>query len=175
MTLTKLAEPKYKFVAEGGMPTFSRQYTGCLEIPTTERFQLLDITDAVNEALKEFQTRTGLVVVATSHTTSAIIVNEVEKGLFKDIEAYLERLAPANGGYQHDQIHNRPECPPDEPQNADAHLKALQLPISAALMYDARKLTLGTWQRVIFAEFDGPCPRPNKKGARQIRIRAMGD
>ena len=161
-------------LAHKGPGMVARQNSALLKIPTKNRIQIVDITDAVNDALTAFETQSGIVVVQTMHTTSGILVNEAEKYLMGDIECYLERLAPQGSGYKHDETHMRLDCPPDEPKNADAHLKALLIPTSQSLLYNDGRVNIGKWQRIMFTEFDGPCPRPNKSGARNVYIRAIG-
>ena len=91
----------------------------------------------------------GMCVVSTHHTTTAIIINENESGLRSDIADVLERLVPPLAGYQHDRIDN----------NADAHVKAILLGPSETIPIDRGRLVLGTWQRILFVELDGPRTR----------------
>jgi len=153
----------------------AKQYHGRLEIRTSKKTHIFDITDKVNDALKSFKTKNGIVVVATTHTTTGIAINENEKGLKRDIEDYLAHIVPENRKYIHNDTHLRKDCPPDEPKNADAHIKALLLPTSVTIPYQAGRLSLGKWQSVFFLELDGPCPRPNKDKYRTLTITAMGD
>ena len=148
-------------------------HTRTLELRTEKEAEFIDITGPVNAALKEMNTKTGIVLIQTLNTTTAIYVNEDEKYLFEDLEAHLESKAP-KGNYKHDQIALR-ECPEDEPLNGHAHVKAaLYGSPSVTLAYDKGSLTIGKWQRVLFAEYDGPCPRHNKS-VRKILVRAIGE
>lgn len=91
----------------------------------------------------------GICLISTRHTTAGIIINENENGLKDDILNLLNKLVPASAGYRHDRIDN----------NADFHLKAVLLGTSEALPVSEGKLELGTWQRIFFAEMDGPRSR----------------
>ena len=118
------------------------------EIETTDRVEILDITDLV-EAAVPVTADAGLCSVFVSHTTAGLAVNEAEPGLLQDIESTLERLIPGEESYDHDRIDD----------NADAHLRNLLLQSSVTLPIRDGALALGTWQSVLFVESDGPRTR----------------
>jgi len=120
-----------------------------LKIDTSKRTELVDITSQVQEEVRKSETSEGICLISTQHTTASIIINENENGLKDDILNLLNKLVPAGAGYRHDLIDN----------NADAHLKAVLLGTSEALPVSEGKLELGTWQRIFFAEMDGPRSR----------------
>lgn len=117
-----------------------------MEIHTTIRTELIDITDRVRAIVKESGIKDGICVISTRHTTSSIIINENERGLRGDILEMLETLIPENKSYAHNQIDN----------NADAHLRSALLGNSAILPVEDGHLVLGTWQSIFFVELDGP-------------------
>ena len=117
-----------------------------LNIETSRRIELIDITSEVKEEVRISGVREGVCIISTRHTTAGIIVNENENGLREDILNMLERLVPQGAGYRHDRIDN----------NADSHLKAILLGSSEALPIIKGELELGTWQSIFFAEMDGP-------------------
>jgi secondary thiamine-phosphate synthase enzyme len=120
-----------------------------LKIETSKRIELIDITSEVQEEVKKSEVSEGICIISTRHTTAGIIINENERGLKEDILDLLERLVPTGAGYMHDRIDN----------NADSHLRAVLLGASESLPVSEGKLELGTWQRVFFAEMDGPRSR----------------
>lgn len=120
-----------------------------MELETNNRVELIDITDIVQQTVKNSAVKNGICVISTRHTTTSIIVNENESGLHSDILVLLERFVPAGAGYSHNRIDN----------NADAHLKAVLLGCSETIPIADGRLLLGTWQSVFFAEFDGPRKR----------------
>lgn len=120
-----------------------------MQIKTSKRIELIDITERVRKELSETGVQNGICVISTKHTTTSIIINENESGLVSDILALLETLVPAHAGYAHDQIDN----------NADAHLKAVLLGSSETLPVINGSLQLGTWQSIFLAEMDGPRTR----------------
>jgi secondary thiamine-phosphate synthase enzyme len=120
-----------------------------MDIQTTTRTELIDITDRVRAAVKESGTEKGICVVSTRHSTGGIIINENERGLRSDILDMLETLVPENKSYAHNQIDN----------NADAHLRAVLLGASAVIPVVDGHPVLGTWQSIFFVELDGPRTR----------------
>jgi secondary thiamine-phosphate synthase enzyme len=120
-----------------------------LKIETSRRIELVDITLEVQEEVRKSEIPEGICLISTRHTTSGIIINENESGLKEDILDLLNKLVPTGAGYRHDRIDD----------NADSHLRALLLGASEALPVSEGKLGLGTWQRVFFAEMDGPRSR----------------
>jgi secondary thiamine-phosphate synthase enzyme len=120
-----------------------------VNIRTSKRIELVDITKEVKSEVHKSGIDNGICVVSTSHTTTAIILNENETGLRHDILDFLEKLVPPSVGYQHDRIDN----------NADAHLKAVILGSSETIPVTGGELVLGTWQRIFFVELDGPRQR----------------
>lgn len=117
-----------------------------IDIHTTTRTELIDITDRVRSIVNESGIKDGICVISTRHTTSGIIINENERGLRSDILEMLKTLVPENKSYAHNSIDN----------NADAHLRAVLIGSSATIPVEDGHLVLGTWQSVFFVELDGP-------------------
>lgn len=113
-----------------------------IEIKTRKRTEIIDITDEVEKTLE----KEGVALIFTPHTTASIILNEAEKGLLEDIVATAEKIVPQNAHYRHNEIDN----------NADSHIKASLFGNFVLVPFKNGKLELGTWQRVLFVEFDGP-------------------
>jgi secondary thiamine-phosphate synthase enzyme len=89
-----------------------------------------------------------------------LLLNEKEPLLFEDLEGLLERLAPREAAYRHDDMTLRtPAPPPDERRNGHAHCRAALLHSSLSLHVRGGALVLGRWQRLLLAELDGPQPR----------------
>lgn len=120
-----------------------------MKIDTNLAVELIDITDNVLEDVNKSSIRSGICVISTPHTTTAIIINENEPGLLSDMFNLLNKLVPPGAGYDHDRIDN----------NADSHLRAMLLGSSETIPIVEGKLVLGTWQRIFFVELDGPLQR----------------
>ncbi len=116
--------------------------------------QFIDLTGEVSALVERSGVRDGLVNVQTRHTTTAIIVNENEPLLLDDLAKMLERLAPRDGQYQHNDFERRIDIPPNEPANGHAHCQAIFLPTSVSLNIVDGRLQLGRWQSIFFVELD---------------------
>jgi secondary thiamine-phosphate synthase enzyme len=119
-------------------------------ITTKKRYDILDITDRVEEVCKKARLHDGFVLVSTMHITASIFVNDHESGLWQDIMTWLEELAPRKPEYKH---HLTGE------DNADAHLKRMLLGHQVIVPVTNGRLDLGTWERVHYGEFDGQRPK----------------
>jgi secondary thiamine-phosphate synthase enzyme len=117
-----------------------------IEINTRKPVDVIDITALVQQYLQETGLESGICLVYTFHTTTGLAVNEADGALMRDIINFLEKLAPEGAGYQHDRSDG----------NAHAHLRATLLGNSVALPIEQNRLLLGTWQRILFFELDGP-------------------
>ena len=117
------------------------------QVPTSERVEVVDVTDKVAGAIPD--DADGTVTVFVPHTTAGVTINESESGLLADLEHTLERLVPEDGGYAHDRLDG----------NADAHLRAMLLGSDVTVPVENGILDLGTWQSILFVEGDGPRTR----------------
>jgi len=119
-----------------------------IQINSTRRCEMIDITPQVAEAVREAGIDEGLCTVYCPHTTGAVTVNEgADPDVAADILARLERLAPPDAGYRHAE------------GNSDAHIKAALVGPSVTIPVENGRPVLGTWQRIFFCEFDGPRTR----------------
>lgn len=112
---------------------------------TSKSIELINITDKVQEIVEKSGVDDALVNISTKHTTSAVVINEDEKGLKNDVVSLLEKIIP-NDSYEHDLIDN----------NARSHLMSLLLSSNQTLPVVGGRINLGTWQSIFFLELDGP-------------------
>ncbi|MBO7713743.1 MAG: YjbQ family protein [Methanobrevibacter sp.] len=121
-----------------------------LRVSSSHNFQIIDITRDIvailNETSKENKISDGIVNIFTKHSTSAIRVNENEKGLLLDFEKALKDIVKEKDNYKHDFIDN----------NAASHIRAFLLGSSETIPIVDGRLDLGTWQSIFFIELDGP-------------------
>ena len=120
------------------------------EIPvqTHSRFEMLDITAAVQDAAREEKIESGVVLVDTPHTTAAVTINEnADPDVPRDILAALDRAVPLSANYRHTE------------GNSAAHVKSSLVGASEMIIIENNRLVLGTWQSIFFCEFDGPRSR----------------
>jgi len=125
-----------------------------IEIRSRRRVEIIDITDRVGAACRDLDAVDGLVVVVCKHTTAGVCINEGDTKLHQDLERWLDSLAPADRDYEHNAVDD----------NADAHLRAILLGHSACVPLSGGSLSLGTWQRILFVELDGPRTRELQVG-----------
>jgi secondary thiamine-phosphate synthase enzyme len=118
------------------------------QLRTTQREELVDVTDAVAAAIASLGVDEGAVLLHVPHTTAAITINEgYDPAVARDVLDVLRRLVPENGGYRHAE------------GNSDAHVKSIAVGASQLLPIAGGRPALGRWQRIFFCEFDGPRSR----------------
>ena len=120
-----------------------------VRVETRKRIEILDVTEFAREFVREISALKGLLHVFLPHTTAGLVINEKEEGLLRDIEDLLERLAPELGNYEHNRIDN----------NAHAHLRNILTSSSLTIPVENQALLMGTWQRILLIEGDGPRER----------------
>ncbi len=130
-----------------------------LQVNTSGSFSFHSITDEVQRFINAENIIEGILIASGKHTTTALIVNEMEERLLIDIKSWLFSLAPSDRKYKHNDLHLRQNIPADEPRNAHAHLQALLLGNSISLPIVNGILDLGKYQDIILVELDGPKQR----------------
>ncbi len=125
-----------------------------IKIKTGDGVSMYNLTAQIKNIVMESKIKNGNVLIFTKHTTTAIGINEDEARLLEDIKISLEKIAPKDKKYLHDDIHLR-KVPPDERINGHSHIKALCLNKSETIPLINKDLALGTWQSVLFFELDG--------------------
>ncbi|MCK5225999.1 MAG: secondary thiamine-phosphate synthase enzyme YjbQ [Planctomycetes bacterium] len=108
---------------------------------------IIDITPKVNKAVVESAIKNGVVTVFVVGSTAAIATTEYEQGLVNyDIKAAFEKIAPANGNYEHEKTWHD--------DNGHSHVAASMLGPSLNVPFIDGQMTLGTWQQIILVDFD---------------------
>jgi secondary thiamine-phosphate synthase enzyme len=120
-----------------------------LKIVSNQKFEFINITQHVQNALNESTMLDGFVIVYVPHTTAGITINEsadpsVEKDIIKD----LQRLIPESQDYYR-----------HYEGNSSSHTMASLIGSSVSIIVEGKKLILGRWQGIFFCEFDGPRSR----------------
>ena len=117
-----------------------------LSLHTKGEGDILDITDAVSEAVVESGLKNGVVTVFVPGSTGALTTIEYEPGLLKDLPNMLERIAPRNIPYEHEKRWHD--------GNGHSHVRASLIGPSLTVPFVDGRLTLGTWQQIVFVELD---------------------
>jgi len=119
---------------------------GEVTVETSRRIEAVDVTERVAGWLSRIKAGDGLLVVRVPHTTAAVTINEAEPGLLEDIVRVIEEYFKPGGPWMHNRIDN----------NAHAHLAASFMGDSRVIPVRSGRMALGTWQRLILVEGDGP-------------------
>lgn len=117
-------------------------------VTTRKKDQVVDITDTVENSLREEQNADGLCSLFVAHTTCALTTADLDPGTDLDLLDALRHLLPELP-YRH----------PHDPSHTTDHLLSSLLGPSLVIPYVRHRLLLGTWQRVILVELDGPRQR----------------
>jgi secondary thiamine-phosphate synthase enzyme len=126
-----------------------------IEVDTTERLELVDLTDTVMAFVRRCGVKEGLLSLWSMHTTCTVFINESQAALEVDIKAFLEAQVSRATYYRH----NDPQHSDCDRQNADSHLRAMLLGHSVTMQVSGGELVVGRWQRLICGEMDGPRTR----------------
>jgi len=138
------------------MKSFRKELT----FNTKTRRAFVNITPQIESALFESKIQEGLCLVNAMNITASVFINDNESGLHRDMERWLEKLAPEKPHSQYD--HNGYE------DNADAHLKRTIMGREAVVAITNGKLDFGTWEQVFYGEFDG-------KRDKRVLIKIIGE
>ncbi|MFP4588592.1 MAG: secondary thiamine-phosphate synthase enzyme YjbQ [Candidatus Bipolaricaulota bacterium] len=140
-----------------------------ITVQTTAAPQFIDLTDQVLDLVDSTGVRNGVAVVYTKHTTASIQINENESLLIEDMKEYLEKMAPRDGDYRHNDFSIRTEnMTEDECPNGHAHCQNLSLGPSESIPVIEGELQLGRWQRVFLVELD-------RERERHIIVQVLGN
>ena len=127
----------------------------------TKELDIVDITGDIQEIVKSSNLRNGFIIVFVSGSTGAITTIEYEPGLMKDFPSMLERISPKSMPYEHEKRWHD--------GNGHSHVRASLLGPSLTVPFHDSKLTLGTWQQVVFIELD------IKSRTRELVVQIIGE
>jgi secondary thiamine-phosphate synthase enzyme len=129
-----------------------KSYRKELWLNATGRREFINITPQVEQCVAESGISEGMVLVNAMHNTAAVFINDDEDGLLKDLDDWLESLAPRKptSDYRHNKTGE---------DNAEAHLKRLVIGREAVVAITEGLLDLGAFEQLFFADFDGGRPK----------------
>jgi len=119
-----------------------------ITVRTRRKDEVVDITETVETHLQEMGNEEGVCTLFVSHTTCALTTADLDPGTDLDFLDALRRLLPPIA-YRH----------PHDPSHTPDHILSSMIGSSLAIPYRNRRLLLGTWQRVVLVELDGPRQR----------------
>ena len=117
-----------------------------IRVQTRGECEIVNLTDKVQEAVGSSGLKDGVVTVFVGGSTAAITTIEYEPGLLQDLPAALERVAPKNVEYKHEEMWHD--------GNGHSHVRASILGPSLVVPFRDGRLCLGTWQQIVLVELD---------------------
>ena len=133
--------------------------TEFLHVKTCGNADMIDITSSVETIIYKQQIKEGVVVVSVEGSTASIMNIEYELGLLDDFPQMLEKLAPSDGFYKHDEKWRD--------GNGHAHLRASMLGNSKTFALYNGEIQIGTWQQIVLVDFD------NKPRVRKVIVQIL--
>ena len=119
-----------------------------ISVKTEQRETLLDITEEIKKIVSGSNVQNGVCRLLVPHTTAGITINEnADPSVKNDILNYMTKLIPQQANFRHIE------------GNSDAHIKSILVGMSVEIPISNKSMMLGTWQGIMFAEFDGPRSR----------------
>ena len=135
-------------------------YRDVLHMRASRAPEFMDVTEQVHDVVQASQIREGTVTVFSRHTTAAVKINENEPLLLRDMARFLERIAPREAEYRHnDFVIRTANMTEDECPNGHSHCQHLMLTASETIPVVEGKMILGRWQSVFVIELDRPRDR----------------
>jgi secondary thiamine-phosphate synthase enzyme len=120
-----------------------------------------DITDKVQDFLESSKITNGVVTVFVPGSTAGITTIEYESGVVEDLSRAIEKLAPQDGNYKHNQRWGD--------GNGFSHVRASLMGPSLSVPFSGKKLLLGTWQQIVLIDFD------NRSRSREVVVQVVGE
>lgn len=152
----KAAEPAFTSVINSRINQGTvKIVTQTVQVKSHDRTDLINLTDELRAFIASTNISDGHLLVSSLHTTAGLFVNEWQDALLEDIKALFDRMVPRADYYRH----NDPMFSDCDRKNADSHLMNTIIGHSLLIPILDGNLVLGQWQRIIFAEFDGPNQR----------------
>jgi secondary thiamine-phosphate synthase enzyme len=132
-----------------------------IQLKSKGETDIIDITDHVSQAIEESSESNGIATVFVAGSTAALTTIEYEPGLKHDFPQMLSRVAPKDIVYEHDNTWHD--------GNGHSHVRASLIGPSLTIPVVGGKLTLGTWQQIVFLEMD---TRPRN---RNVIVQMLGE
>jgi secondary thiamine-phosphate synthase enzyme len=132
-----------------------------IRLKTQGNGHIIDITDEVRRYLRDSGLDSGIVTVFTPSSTSALTTTEYESGVVHDLQQLFDRVAPSGMDYRHNLRWGD--------GNGHSHVRHALFGPSLTIPFVEGQMTLGTWQQIIFVDFD------NRARSRSLIVQIMGE
>jgi secondary thiamine-phosphate synthase enzyme len=135
--------------------------TKSIKLKSRGETDIIDITDGVADCVGASKAKSGIVTVFVPGSTGGLTTIEFESGLVQDLKEAFEVIAPRDGEYHHNlRWHDG---------NGFSHVRSALLGPSLTIPFTNKKLHLGTWQQIIFIDFD------NRPRSRELVVQIIGE
>jgi len=135
--------------------------TRSIHLQTEGNTDIIDITEDIKKQVKETELNDGIVTIFSPSSTSAITTVEYESGCLQDLRRFFDDVLPADQEYAHNAKWGD--------GNGHSHARAALMKASFSVPFIDQRLTLGTWQQIIFLDFD------NRPRSRELVVQVMGE
>jgi len=135
--------------------------TLAIQLSTQGNTDIQDITGAVMDVIRESQLKNGIVTVFCPSSTSGVTTIEYESGCVSDLRRLFDEISDPNRAYAHNARWGD--------GNGHSHVRAALLGPSLTVPFVGGRLTLGTWQQIIYVDFD------NRARRRELVAQVMGE
>jgi len=132
-----------------------------INLNTTGNADIQDITDEVADLVSKSELVSGIATIFCPSATSALTTIEYESGALSDLRRLFDEILPANRDYAHNDRW--------QDGNGHSHIRAALLGPSLTIPFSNRRLTLGTWQQIVYVDFD---VRPRQ---RELVVQLIGE
>ncbi len=136
-------------------------YSEMISLSTRGFSDIIDITPQVDSVIDHSEIKNGLITVICPGSTGSVTTIEYETGVLKDLQKAIEKIAPSNVPYEHDRRWGD--------GNGFSHVRAALMKPSLTVPLVQGRLILGTWQKIVFIDFD------NRKRDRKILVHIIGE
>ena len=136
-------------------------YTQSIQLSSRGNTDILDITRQVSDRVEKSGIQNGIVTIFCPSSTSALTTIEFESGCLNDLRRVFAEVLPQDGNYQHNARWGD--------GNGHSHVRAALLGASLTVPFVDARLTLGTWQQIVFVDFD------NRPRQRELVVQTLGE
>jgi secondary thiamine-phosphate synthase enzyme len=136
-------------------------FSETISINTKGFTDIIDLTPHVMDVLNRSKIKDGLVTVFCPGSTGSVTTIEYESGVLRDLQKAIEKIVPSDIPYEHDRRWGD--------GNGFSHVRAALMKPSLSIPLIKGKVTLGTWQQIVFIDFD------NRGRKRDLVVQVVGE
>jgi secondary thiamine-phosphate synthase enzyme len=136
-------------------------FSDAISISTKGFSDIIDLTPHVMDVLNRSKIKDGLVTVFCPGSTGSVTTIEYESGVLRDLQKAIEKIVPSDISYEHDKRWGD--------GNGFSHVRAALMKPGLTVPLIKGKLSLGTWQQIVFIDFD------NRRRERNLFVHILGD